>query len=401
MSKVLVAGLGVVSSAGVSLDTFWAELVAGRGAFVDAASVPGSGIRVGAVTDTTHAEGLPLPSLAPLDRSGVFAVAAAVRALEDAGLSGPFARPERVAVIIGNGGGGLTSIEEQYRRTLVDGRRSHPLSVVRSMPSASASWISIALGTRGPCFVTASACASSAHAIGTAAALVRHGVVDVAITGGTEACLDWGSLSAWDAMKVMSRSVCRPFARGRDGLMISEGAGILVLESEEHARARGRDGGIELAGWSAGADARDLFAPSAEGMADAMRAALAEGGIAAESVDWVNAHGTATRANDIAEVEALRRVFGDDAVPPTTSTKGVHGHALGASGALEAVATVLAMKASLAPPTAGFDEPDPECPIDCIPGEARAMTIDTALSNSFAFGGLNASLAFRKFGIAA
>ncbi|WP_407051807.1 beta-ketoacyl-[acyl-carrier-protein] synthase family protein [Methyloraptor flagellatus] len=269
------------------------------------------------------------------------------------------------------------------------------------MASGAASWTSIAFGARGPCFVTSSACASSAHAIGTAAALIRAGVVDVAVTGGTEAPLDHGTLTAWDAMKVMSRTVCRPFSQGRDGLMISEGAGIIVLEAEAHARARGRADDIELAGWAAGADARDLFAPSPDGMAAAMRDALAAAGIEPQAIDWINAHGTATRANDIAEVEALRAVFGADACPPTTSTKGVHGHALGASGGLEAVATVLAMRNNLAPPTAGFLEADPECPIDCIPGAARPMRIDAALSNSFAFGGLNASLAFRRLRSAA
>jgi nodulation protein E len=401
MRRVVVSGLGVVSSAGTSVEAFWANLVAGTGAFTEAASSPGTGIRVGAVIGDDHARDLPLPSLAPLDRSGVFAVAAAGQALADAGLTTPFARPERVAVILGCGGGGLSSMDEQFRRLYAEKKRAHPLAVARAMASGAASWTSIAFGARGPCFVTSSACASSAHAIGTAAALIRAGVVDVAVTGGTEAPLDHGTLTAWDAMKVMSRTVCRPFSQGRDGLMISEGAGIIVLEAEAHARARGRADDIELAGWAAGADARDLFAPSPDGMAAAMRDALAVAGIEPQAIDWINAHGTATRANDIAEVEALRAVFGADACPPTTSTKGVHGHALGASGGLEAVATVLAMRNNLAPPTAGFLEADPECPIDCIPGAARPMRIDAALSNSFAFGGLNASLAFRRLRSAA
>ncbi len=353
---------------------------------------------VGKVTDTEYLNSIPLPRSAPLDRSGGFAVAAAASACADAGLTTPFERPERVAVVLGNGAGGHTTIEEQYKRLYLENKpKCHPATVVRAMVSASASWVSIALKAQGPCFVTSSACASAAHAIGMALALVRSGQVDVAITGGTEACLTDGILHAWDAMRVVSAGVCRPFAKGRDGLLISEGAGILVLESVAHAAARGRDTGIRLAGFSSNADAGDIVSPSVDGMSRAMRAALADAGLSPADVSYVNAHGTGTYANDIAETAAMKNVFGASC-PPLSSTKSVVGHALGASGGLEAVATVLAMRNGVMPPTANYDVPDPACDLDYVPNTSRKAEIRAALSNSFAFGGLNASLAFRKVG---
>jgi nodulation protein E len=316
--------------------------------------------------------------------------------LRDAGLDGVFTTPERVAVVIGNGAGGLCSIEEQYERLFKSNRKLHPFTIVRAMVSSSASWISLAFGAKGPCFVMSSACASATQAIGTAAQLVRSGLVDIAITGGTEAPLSMGTLRAWESMKVMSRGKCRPFSRNRDGMMISEGSGILVLEAEAHARARGFAPRIEVAGFASNADAADIVAPSVDGMTRAMQAAICDAGISPGDVGYINAHGTGTMANDAAETRAMCGVFGAGKVPPVSSTKGATGHALGAAGGIEAVATVLAMRAGIAPPTANYDEADPEFDIDVIPNRPRAMPIDVALSNSFAFGGLNASLAFRK-----
>jgi nodulation protein E len=265
------------------------------------------------------------------------------------------------------------------------------------MVSSSASWISLAFGAKGPCFVMASACASATQAIGTAAQLVRSGLVDIAIAGGTEAPLSMGTILAWDSMKVMSRDKCRPFSQTRDGMMISEGSGILILEAEAHARARGLVPQIEVAGFASNADATDIVAPSVEGMRRAMQGAIADADVVAGEISYINAHGTGTLANDVAETEAMREVFGAERVPPASSTKGATGHALGAAGAIEAVATVIAMREGVAPPTANFEHADPECEIDIIPNLARAMSIEMALSNSFAFGGLNASLAFRRF----
>ena len=394
MRRVAVSGLGVASPVGQDVPTFWDAVVAGRSHFTEARAVPGSKILVGAIAGDVAFEDPRLASTSACDRSAVLALAAARSALASAGLDGPFARPERVAVVIGNGGGGLTSIEQQYDRLYRQGRRVHPFSVVRIMGSATASWLSLVFGAQGPCFVTSGACASATQAIGLAAQMIRSGLVDIAITGGAEAPLSEGTILAWDAMKVMSRAACRPFSKERDGLMLSEGAGIVILESEDHARARGHRPRVAVAGFGLNADASDIVAPTAQGMTRAMRSALDDAGIAPGEVAYINAHGTGTRSNDLTETAAMKDLFGADRVPPVSSSKGVLGHALGAAGGLEAVVTVLAMERSLAPPTANHATPDPDCDIDVIPNVARPLPIPVALSSSFAFGGLNASLVF-------
>jgi len=395
VSAVVVSGLGVAAPCGLTVADFWSSLVAGRPVFTPARALPESGVIAAEIPVAADFSDLPIPMPGACDRNALLAVAAARAAMADAGLAPGSVAPERVAVVIGNGGGGLTSLDTQYERLFVENKRPHPFSVVRAMGSSAASWVSIAFGAQGPCFVVASACASGTQAIGVAAQLVRAGIVDVAITGGTEAPLSRGTLMAWNAMKIMSRTGCRPFSRDRDGLVVAEGAGIVILEREAHARARGRRPQVAVASLGAGADAGDIVAPSADGMARAMRAALAEADLAPADIAYVNAHGTGTRANDLTEVQALRSVFGS-APPPVSSTKAVTGHALGGAGGLEAVATVLAMTHALAPPTAGLTDPDPDLDIDAIPVEARPMPIPAAISNSFAFGGLNASLVLRQ-----
>ena len=395
MSAVVVSGLGVAAPCGLTVADFWSSLVAGRPVFTPARALPESGVIAAEIPVAADFSDLPIPMPGACDRNALLAVAAARAAMADAGLAPGSVAPERVAVVIGNGGGGLTSLDTQYERLFVENKRPHPFSVVRAMGSSAASWVSIAFGAQGPCFVVASACASGTQAIGVAAQLVRAGIVDVAITGGTEAPLSRGTLMAWNSMKIMSRTGCRPFSRDRDGLVVAEGAGIVRLEREAHARARGRRPQVAVASLGAGADAGDIVAPSADGMARAMRAALAEADLAPADIAYVNAHGTGTRANDLTEVQALRSVFGS-APPPVSSTKAVTGHALGGAGGLEAVATVLAMTHALAPPTAGLTDPDPDLDVDAIPVEARPMPIPAAISNSFAFGGLNASLVLRQ-----
>lgn len=387
-----------MSAAGLDAGRFWSSLISARPTFREASGAPGSGVLVAEILDPEPFQHLGV-NLAACDRSALLAVGAAREALADAGFSGPFERPDRVAAIIGCGGGGIMSVEEQYARRSADpSARPHPRTVSKVMVSSSASWVSMTTGARGPCFVTSSACASATHAIGVALQLLRAGVADVAIAGGTEAPLSLGCLNSWEAMKIMTSTACRPFARGRDGLMLGEGAGAIILETEAHARRRGAEAAIELAGYGATADAGSLLAPSVEGMTAAMRLAIEDGGLDAGEIAYVNAHGTGTAANDVAEAEALNALFGAGRVPPVSSIKGVTGHSLGAAGAIEAVATVLAMRRSVAPPTANFDAPDPRCDIDCVPNVAREMAIPAALSNSFAFGGLNAALAFRALG---
>lgn len=397
MKTVVVSGVGVASAAGVRADAFWDALLTPPAPPAEASAAAGTGVLAAEIRDPAVFAGLKV-NMSACDRSALLALSAALEALAEAGLDGPFERPDRVAIIFGNGAGGISSVEEQCVRLYREGQgRVHPMTVARAMVSSSASWISMATGARGPCFVTSSACASASHAIGTALALLRAGVADVAVAGGCEAPLSLGSLKAWDAMKIMSSTACRPFALGRNGLVLGEGAGALVLETAEHARARGRDCEIELAGFGANADADNLFTPNALGMEGAMRLALEDARIAPAEIAYVNAHGTGTAANDRVEAQALRALF-DGAPPPTSSTKAVTGHALGAAGGIEAVATVLAMRRGIAPPTANHDAPDPDCDIDCIPNVARKMPIAAALSNSFAFGGLNASIAFRRLG---
>ena len=396
MIDVAVTGLGIVSSCGVNLGDYW-RAVEGGTPHVSPYDLPsGKVMTVGRVTDDSYLATIPLPRSAPLDRSCGFAVAAAVQACADAGLALPMTNPERVAVVLGNGAGGQSSMEEQYRRLYIENKsKCHPGTVVRAMVSASASWVSMAVKAKGPCFVTSSACASSTHAIGMALALLRSGQVDVAIAGGTEACLTDGTLLAWESMRVVSNGICRPFAKGRDGLLISEGAGIIVLETVEHAKARGRDASIRLSGFASNADAEDIVSPSVDGMTRAMRQALTNASMAPGDISYINAHGTGTRANDAAETAAMKLVFGGQC-PPISSTKSVAGHALGASGGLEAVATILAMRNGVIPPTANYDEPDPECDLDYVPNVSRKAEINAALFNSFAFGGLNSSLVFSK-----
>ena len=394
MTRIVVSGFGIVSPIGCDTDGFWQALLAGRGSFGEASTLPGRGVRVAEIQGQAYMEGLGL-SPSACDRNALFAVAAARQALLSAGLGAGLPRPERVGVILGNSAGGQCSTDEQYARLYNQDKRPHPMTVAKVMVSSSASWVSIASGATGPCFVTSSACASSSHAIGTAMQFLRAGLADIIIAGGTEAPLSAGTLLSWDAMKIMSRTACRPFAAGRDGLMLAEGAGVIVLETEAHARSRGLNPAIEAAGFGFSADAGDIVAPDADGMTRAMALALADAGLAAQNLAYINAHGTGTRANDRTETQALKRLFGDRPLPPTSSIKGVTGHALGAAGAFEAIATIMAIENAMAPPTAHFDAPDPECNFDCVPNQARAMPIPVAMSNSFAFGGLNTALIFK------
>lgn len=394
MTRIVVSGLGIVSPIGCDTDGFWQAILAGRGSFGEASTLPGRGVRVAEIQGQAYMEGLGL-SPSACDRNALFAVAAARQALLSAGLGAGLPRPERVGVILGNSAGGQCSTDEQYARLYTQDKRPHPMTVAKVMVSSSASWVSIASGATGPCFVTSSACASSSHAIGTAMQFLRAGLADIIIAGGTEAPLSAGTLLSWDAMKIMSRTACRPFAAGRDGLMLAEGAGVIVLETEEHARSRGLNPAIEAAGFGFSADAGDIVAPNADGMTRAMALALADAGLTADDLAYINAHGTGTRANDRTETQALKRLFGDRPLPPTSSIKGVTGHALGAAGAFEAIATIMAIENAMAPPTAHFDAPDPECNFDCVPNQARAMPIPVAMSNSFAFGGLNTALIFK------
>lgn len=400
--RVVVTGMGAISPLGVGAGALWHGLCEGRCAIGPLRHKDSDVLRVKIAAQVPEsfdpASGISERALPQLDRTSEFALHAAREAIAQSGIDFAGGIGRRTAVVVGTGVGGETTQDEQTRRLYEEkASRTHPLTIVRVMTNASASQISIAHGLRGPTYAVASACASANHAIIQAAQMIRFGLADAAVTGGTEACLSYSALRAWEAMRVLSDDTCRPFSANRRGLVLGEGAGIFVLESLEHARARGATILAELAGTGMSADASDIVMPSADGAAAAMRQALAEAGLNPEDVDYVNAHGTGTQANDSTETRAIRLAFGTHADKlAVSSTKSMHGHALGASGALELVAAIGALRENVVPPTANLDKPDPACDLDYVPNVAREMPVRAVLSNSFAFGGLNAVLALKR-----
>lgn len=398
-ARVAVTGLGAIAAIGHDVSSLWAACVAGRCGIRPIANIPTERLSVRVAAEIAGFD--PLAHLDKrevqlMDRAAQLAVVAAREAVAQAGLP-PLAEPHRAGVILGAAIGHDT-LDLAFRQLYGEGAsRVHPLTVPRGMPSASASHVSMAFGCRGPSFATASACASATHAIGQAFHMVRSGMLDVAITGGSDASLSVGVIKSWEGLRVLSPDVCRPFSRDRQGLVLGEGAAILVLEPWERAEARGAAILAEIVGFGMSADAADLTAPDATGAAWAMVAALDDAGLAPADIGYVNAHGTGTRLNDRAEAAALAHVFGPRAAqPPVSSSKAQIGHCLGAGGAIELVLTIEALRHGVIPPTIGFREPDPDCDIDCVPNAARPAAIAAALSNSFAFGGLNAVLAVRR-----
>ena len=398
MRRVVITGAGTVNPLGQNLDQTLAAMKAGRCAIgpLDIPDLDRLSIKIGAqVTDWTPENHFEKGYLSLLDRHVQFALVAARQAMAQAGLSPD---PERTAVIMGTGGGGLITSDEAYRAVYAEGKsRVHPFTVPRLMHSAAASHISMEMGLMGPTFSVSSACASSNHAIGLAVQMLRAGAADVALAGGSEAMLSFGGLKAWEGLRVMSPDACRPFSLGRNGMVQGEGAAVFVLEDREAALARGARVLAEICGVGMTSDASDIVMPNPEGASRAMQRALSDAGWTAESVDHINAHGTATAANDRCEAEALRRVFGPRAAEiPVTSTKSLHGHLIGAAGAVELIGCLLALQEGLIPPTAGFLAPDPDCAVDLVTGTARQGRFDRVLSNGFAFGGLNAVLALAR-----
>ncbi|MEL6318698.1 MAG: beta-ketoacyl-[acyl-carrier-protein] synthase family protein, partial [Pseudomonadota bacterium] len=337
--------------------------------------------------------------LALYDRVAQMALVAGREAVEEAGLEVDEALAPRCAVVLGSSMGGMHSLDESYRLVYAEKRsRIHPLTVPKLMPNAAASHLSMSFGITGPAYAVTTACASSNHAIGQAFHLVRGGGVEVALTGGTESQLTFGVLKAWEGLRVMSRDACRPFSKNRNGMVQGEGAAVFVLETLERATARGAPIWAEIVGFGMSSDAGDIVQPRQDGAARAMAAALVDGGLAPEEIGYINAHGTATAANDRTECGAIRQVFGAHAdALAVSSTKSMHGHAIGAAGALELTATLMTLRDGVIAPTINYEEPDPECDLDVTPNAAREAKIDAAMSNSFAFGGLNAVVALRAW----
>jgi nodulation protein E len=335
-----------------------------------------------------------------MDRFAQFAVIAAREAVADAGIQWTPELRETAAIVTGSCVGGQSTEDIGFHELYKLGHnRVHPLTIPKTMANAGASHISMEFGITGPSFTISTACASAGHAIGQAAQMVRTGQTDLAITGGSEAPFSTGILKAWEAMRVVSPETCRPFSKDRRGMILGEGAAMLVIEPLDAALARGARVHAEIVGFGMSADACHITQPSAEGAARAMRAVLRDAKLAPEQIGYINAHGTGTAANDIAETAAIRAVFGAHADKlPVSSTKSMHGHALGAAAAIECIAAVLALRDGVLPPTANFNERDPQCDLDVIPNQARKAQVEYAISNSFAFGGLNAVLALRRVG---
>jgi len=401
--RVAVTGLGVISAVGGNTGEFWQALQAGRPGIRPLQAVDPALLRFpnGAeVPNYAPAHYFDEKELALLDRFAQFGVIAAREAIAASGVQWTKELRESTAIITGTCVGGQTTEDEGfvnlYRNNIP---RVNPFTIPRTMGNAAASRISLETGVVGPTYTISTACSSSNHAIGQAFWMVRSGAVELAITGGSEAFFSLGFLKAWEAMRVVSPDTCRPFSKDRRGLILGEGAAMLVLEPLDAARARGAAILGEIIGFGMSSDAFHITQPSPDGAARAMRAALADADIQPQQIGYINAHGTATLANDAAETAAIRKVFGEHADRlAVSSTKSMHGHTLGAAGAIEAAATLLALQNGILPPTANYTEPDPACDLDVIPNVARAAAIEFALSNSFAFGGLNAVLAFRRSG---
>lgn len=400
MRRVAITGIGIISSIGKTTDEFWRSLAAGRTGIRPIVTADMADIRFkyGAeISDYSSQPYFEEKRADFLDRFAQFAVIAAREAVAQAHIDWNEKLRETAAIITGSCIGGQstedTGFQDVYRLAR---NRVHPLTIPKTMANAGASHISMEFGITGACYTIATACSSSTHAIGQAYWMVRSGQTDLALAGGSEAPFSFGLLKSWEAMRVVSPETCRPFSNDRTGMIIGEGGAMLVLEPLEAARSRGAEIIGEIRGFGMSSDASHITQPSADGAAKAMRNALADARIPPEEIGYVNAHGTATRVNDITETEALRKVFGERLDrTPVSSTKSMHGHGLGVAGALEAAAAILALKNGILPPTANFREPDPECAIDVVPNNARVAQVEWAISNSFAFGGLNAVLVFR------
>jgi nodulation protein E len=332
------------------------------------------------------------------DRFTQFTLLAAREAIGQSGLEFAGQIAAEAGVVLGTAGGGVNTWDENYRAVYEDRKnRVHPFVVPKLMNNAAASHVSMEYNLKGPSFTVATACASSNHAMGQAFQMIRCGMSRVMITGGSESMLCFGGVKAWEGLRVMSKDACRPFSANRNGMVQGEGAGIFVFEEREHARARGAEILAEVIGFAMTSDASDIVMPSKQGAARAITGALRDGRIGSDEVGYINAHGTGTAANDKTECAAVADALGAHAdALMISSTKSMHGHLIGGTGAVELLACIMAVRDGTVAPTIGYDEPDPECALDVVPNVAREAQVEVALSNAFAFGGFNAVLALRR-----
>lgn len=402
MRRVVVTGIGIISSIGLNQQEFLHSLKTGRSGVstLDGYDVSQGQVRFPNAAQVRgynpEAEYAP-KELAFMDRFAQFALSAARQAVDQSGIEWTPEIRESCAIVTGSCMGGRGAEEAGYWELFHNGRtRVHPLTIPLGMSNAGASHISMKYGIQGPAYTISTACSSSGHAIGQAFWMVRSGIAPMAIAGGSEATMFLGGLKAWEAMRVISKDTCRPFSADRSGMILGEGGAMLVLEPLDAALARGARPLAEIVGFGMSSDASHITQPSPEGAARAIRSALRDGGLAPEQIGYINAHGTATEANDRTETAGIRLAFGAHADRlAVSSTKSMHGHSLGAAGAIEAVASVLTLAHGVLPPTMNYTTPDPNCDLDVIPNQARELQVEACISNSFAFGGLNAVLAFK------
>lgn len=401
--RVVVTGLGAVTPIGLNVDEFWGGLKAGTSGVSELGGFPLDDLKILIAAQIKNFD--PKVQLKNFkrdkiimhaDRYSWFAASAAEQAVRQSGLEFPIANPYRSACIIGSGAGGLTTFENAYRDLFINNKRAtNPLTLLRIIGSSASAHVGIEFGIKGPTFATCSACSTATHAIGIARDYIQNGLVDVAIAGASESVINYGTMKAWQALHVLSPQGCFPFAKKRNGTVLGEGAGVLVLESLEHAQARGATILAELVGYGMASDSQDMVKPTVEGPSYAMQMALDDAKLDPSQIDYLNAHGTGTKDNDINETRAIKGVFKNAASKlAISSTKSMTGHPLGAGGGIEAVACIKAMQENWVPPTTGLDEVDPECDLDYVPNVGRSMPVTYTMSNSFAFGGLNAVVIF-------
>jgi nodulation protein E len=401
MKRVVVTGAGTINPLGHSVSQTFEAFREGRCGIgeLDIRDVDRLAIRIGGqVRDYDPDSRFNRQQQALYDRFTQFTLIAAEEAIGQSGLEFGGHLAAETGVVFGTSGGGLSTLDDNYRAVYEEGKnRVHPFIVPKLMNNAAASHVSMTWNLKGPSFTVATACASSNHAMGQAFNLIRWGMARVMVTGGSESMLCFGGVKAWEGLRVMSKDACRPFSANRNGMVQGEGAGVFVFEEYEHAKARGADILAEVIGFSMTSDAADIVMPSQQGAARAIQGALKDAGIGAEQVGYINAHGTGTAANDKTECAAVASAFGRHADKVMiSSTKSMHGHLIGGTGAVELLACIMALRDGVIAPTIGYEEPDPECALDVVPNEAREAKVDHVLSNAFAFGGLNAVLALKK-----
>ncbi len=410
MRRVVITGLGVVSPVGSKLDTFWKNITAGKSGIGRITKFDPEGFPVqiaGEVKDFNPEDYFDRREVRRTDPFIQFAIAAAIQAVEHAGLDDSRVDKERVGVLIGSGIGGLTTIETQHKVLLEKGpRRVSPYCVPMEIINMASGLVSIRFGFKGPNLSVVTACATGTHAIGEAYRTILYGDADVMVTGGAESCITPLSIAGFAASRALStrneepEKASRPFDKNRDGFVMGEGAGVVILEELEHAKKRGAPILAEVVGYGTSGDAYHMTAPApnGEGAARAIENALKDAGISPEEIDYVNAHGTSTKFNDLYETMAIKSVFGEHAYRlKVSSIKSMIGHLLGAAGGVEVVASVMTLKTGIVPPTINYEEPDPECDLDYVPNEAIEYDVKCLLKNSFGFGGTNACLVLKRF----